>query len=72
MSENEREYLEIIKGNIYYRLETLNWRNEDVGFWLDGILFGISNDCSGAFYVELMRLRNKYLGLEGRVIESAK
>lgn len=64
MLENEKELMEIIKSSIEYKLECLNWKNEDIGFWIDGIIFTLSNAYSQEIFNELHELRNQYLGLE--------
>ena len=64
MLNYEFDFLEIIKSSIEYRLNNLNWKNEQVGFWLDGIIYGLSNGFSNQFFNELCSLRNQYLGIE--------
>ena len=64
MTNNERELLEIIETSIEYNLDCLNWKNEDIGFWLDGIIFNLSADHSKEIFDKLYELRDKYLGLE--------
>lgn len=64
MTNNERGLLEIIESSIEYKLDCLNWKNEDIGFWLDGLIFNLSADYSVEFFNELYALRDKYLGLE--------
>lgn len=64
MLNYEFDFLELIKSSIEYRLENLNWKNEDVGFWLDGVIYGLANSYSDSFFNELYRLRNYYLGIE--------
>ena len=64
MTNNEREFIEVVKSSIEYRLEDLNWKNEDIGFWLDGIIYGLDDDYSNEFFNELYSLRNYYLGIE--------
>ena len=64
MRNNERELMEIIGSSIEYKLDCLNWKNEDIGFWLDGIIFNLSAEYSKEIFDELYELRDKYLGLE--------
>lgn len=64
MTNNEIELMKIILSSIDYNLCDLNWKNEDIGFWIDGIIFTLSADHSTEFFNELYELRNIYLGLE--------
>ena len=61
MNRNEYEYLSIIKETIRFNREELNWTNRDVAFWLDGIIFASSVDCSEDWINEITNLRNSYL-----------
>lgn len=63
MSNLEKEFLEIVKSSIEYKLECLNWKKEDVGFFLEGIIFSFASP-SEEFLNEMYSLRNDYLGLE--------
>lgn len=63
MTNNETDLMEIIKSSIDYKLECLNWRNEDIGLWLDGIIFALGNP-SYDFSHGIQSLRDYYLGLE--------
>ena len=63
MTNNETDLMEIIKSSIDYKLECLNWRNEDIGLWLDGIIFALANP-SYDFSHGIQSLRDYYLGLE--------
>ena len=65
MTNNERELLKIIESSIEYKLDCLNWKNEDIGFWLDGIIFSLSADHSSQIFDELYELRDKYLEMDG-------
>lgn len=65
MANNERELMEIIESSIDYKLECLNWKNEDIGFWIDGIIFSLSAEYSSEIFNELYELRDKYLGMKG-------
>lgn len=64
MTNKEIELLEIIGSRIEYKIDSLNWKNEDIGFWLDGVIFNLSADYSAEFFNELYALRDNYLGLE--------
>lgn len=64
MTNNERGLLEIIESSIEYKLDSLNWKNEDIGFWIDGIIFNLNPEYSSEIFNELYALRDKYLGLE--------
>lgn len=64
MTKNERDKIETIEIIIEYKLKCLNWSNEDIGFWIDGIIFNLSADHSKEFFDKLYELGNKYLGLE--------
>lgn len=63
MTNNETDLMEIIKSSIDYKLECLNWRNEDIGLWLDAIIFALGNP-SYDFSHGIQSLRDYYLGLE--------
>ena len=65
MTNNERDLLEIIEMSIEYKLVCLNWKNEDIGFWIDEIIFKLSADHSKEIFNKLYALRDKYLGLDG-------
>lgn len=65
MTNKEIELLEIIGSRIEYKLDCLNWKNENIGFWIDGIIFNLNPEYSAEFYNELYALRDYYLGLEG-------
>lgn len=65
MIKEEREKIEIIETIIEYKLNCLNWNNEDIGFWIHGIMFNLSADHSKEIFDKLYELGNKYLGLEG-------
>lgn len=62
-TNHEIELLEIIESSIEYKLDCLNWRNEDIGLWLDGIIFALGNP-SYEFSHGIQSLRDYYLGLE--------
>lgn len=64
MTNTEKEFLEMVKESIEYKLDSLNWKNEDIGFWIDGIIFNLNPDYSAEIFNELYALRDKYLGLE--------
>lgn len=64
MTNNEIALLEIIETRIEYKLDCLNWKNEDIGFWLDGIIFNLNPEYSSEIFNELYALRDGYLGLE--------
>ena len=64
MTNNERGLLEIIESSIEYKLDCLNWKNEDIGFWIDGIIFNLNPVYSSEIFNKLYVLRDKYLGLE--------
>lgn len=63
MLESEKELMEMIKSSIDYKLVCLNWRNEDIGFWLDDIIFALGNP-SYDFSHGIQSLRNYYLEIE--------
>lgn len=63
MLESENELMKIIETSIEYKLDCLNWRNEDIGLWLDGIIFALGNP-SYEFSHGIQSLRDYYLGLE--------
>lgn len=64
MTNHEIALLEIIESSIEYKLDCLNWKNEDIGFWLDGIIFNLNPEYSSEIFNKLYELRDKYLGLE--------
>ena len=64
MTNKEIELLEIIGSRIEYKLDCLNWCTQDIGFWLDGLIYNLSVDYSAEFYNELYALRDYYLVLE--------
>lgn len=64
MSENEKEYLEIIKDSIEYKVHGFGWENKEISLWLEGILFAISNCYSDEFINAVYKLRGQYLELE--------
>ena len=64
MLNYEFDFLELIKSSIEYRLNNLGWKNEYIAFWLDGLIYGLSNGYSNQFFNELYELRNYYLGKE--------
>lgn len=63
MLESEKELMKLLESSIDYKLECLNWRNEDIGLWLDGIIFALGN-LSYDFSHGIQSLRDYYLGLE--------
>ena len=64
MLENEKALLEIIESSIEYKIDSLNWKNEDIGFWLDGIIFNLNPEYTSDIFNKLYALRDNYLGLE--------
>ena len=64
MLENEIALLEIIESRIEYKIDCLNWKNEYIGFWIDGIIFNLNPEYSSELFNELCALRDYYLGLE--------
>ena len=64
MTNNEIALLEIIESSIEYKLDCLNWKNEDIGFWIDGIIFNLNPEYSSEIFNKLYELRDKCLGLE--------
>lgn len=65
MTKNERELMKIIEIAIKYKLVCLNWKNEDIGFWIDGIIFKLSADHSKEIFDELYELRDEFLEMDG-------
>ena len=63
MTNTEKEFLEMVKESIEYKITCLNWRKEDVGFWIEGIIFSLNNPTE-EFLNELYDLRNENLGIE--------
>lgn len=63
MLESEKELMEIIESRIEYKVDCLNWRNKDIGLWLDSIIFALGNP-SYEFSHGIQSLRDYYLGLE--------
>ena len=64
MTNKEIELLEIIGSRIEYKLDCLNCCSQDIGFWLDGIIFSLNPEYSSELFNELYALRDYYLGLE--------
>lgn len=64
MSRHEYEYLSIIKETIRFNKRELNWSNRDVVFWLEGIIFASSPDCSEEWIDKITNLRNRYVYME--------
>ena len=64
MLENEIALLEIIESRIECKIDCLNWKNEYIGFWIDGIIFNLNPEYSSELFNELYALRDYYLGLE--------
>lgn len=54
MTNNERDLLEMIECKILFKLECLIGTNEDIGFWLDGIIYNLSADCSEEFLMNFI------------------
>lgn len=70
MLESEKELMKIIESRIEYKVDCLNWRNEDIGLWLDSIIFALGNP-SYEFSHGIQSLRDYYLGLEsGKYVSS--
>lgn len=61
MTRFEEERVEFIKRGIEYNVKELNFTNQDVAMWLDGIMF-IESDCSEEYFKTLENLRNLYIG----------
>lgn len=64
MGRNEYEHLSTIKEFIRFGRDCLKWTNRDVKFWVEGIIFGISDDCSNEFINELEKIRDFYFNKE--------
>lgn len=61
MTKFEEERIEFIKKGIEYNVKELNFNNQDIAIWLDGIMF-IESDCSEEYFETLENLRNLYMG----------
>lgn len=62
MTKFEEERIEIIKEGIEYNVENLNFTNEDIATWLDGIMFIESDEYSEEYFETLENLRSFYMG----------
>lgn len=61
MTRFEEERIEFIKRGIEYNVKELNFTNQDVVMWLDGIMF-IESDCSEEYFETLENLKDLYIG----------
>ncbi|MGM9835011.1 MAG: hypothetical protein ACI31M_04465 [Bacilli bacterium] len=61
MMTNEFDFIQIIKEECKTKMNTLNWSSYEVAFFLDGLIYGLSDEYSNQFFNELYDLRNEYI-----------